>query len=94
MPDVVVAERPALPVLQPFLGGLVAADVEVPGDLGNIRKILRVVDIDLADRIEVRTGSGSDRVPIHRLFNPVIATYRIAGDKLLDPRRFEQVYLP
>ena len=36
-------------VFQPFLGGLVAANVKVPGNFGNIVELLRVVDIDTSE---------------------------------------------
>lgn len=47
MLDVVKAQLAALAIFQPFLRGLVAADVKAPGHLGRIRKALGGFDPDL-----------------------------------------------
>ena len=59
MAGIVIAERAAPPVLQPFLRGLIAADVKAPGDFGHAVEILRGVDVDLAD--PPRKGRGGRR---------------------------------
>ena len=46
--DVLVAELAVFAVFEPFLAGLVAADVKFPGDFGDVAEVLRVVDIDIA----------------------------------------------
>jgi hypothetical protein len=47
--DVVAAELLAFAVLKPLLGGLIAADGKVPGNLGHTTKVLLSVDPYLAD---------------------------------------------
>lgn len=47
MPDIVVAERATAAVFEPFLGGLVAADVEFPDGLGHAVEVLGIVDVDV-----------------------------------------------
>ena len=46
MLDVVVVQCTAFAVFQPFLGGLIAADVEIPRDLRNAFEVLAVVEMD------------------------------------------------
>ena len=46
--DVLVRERAAFPVLQPFPRGLVAADEEVPRIFRHVVEVLRVVDVHTA----------------------------------------------
>jgi hypothetical protein len=41
--NVFAAQGPVLPVFEPFLSGLIAADVEFPGGLGNAGKVKIVV---------------------------------------------------
>lgn len=48
MHDVFEIEDSAFAVFQPFLGGLVAADVEVPGDFRDGVEVLFGVDVDAA----------------------------------------------
>ena len=45
--DVFVVEGATLAVFEPLLGGLVAADVEVPGHVGDSREVLGLVDMHL-----------------------------------------------
>jgi hypothetical protein len=56
--DVFVAEDTSFAVFQPFLGRLIAADVEIPGCFRHPREALRVVDEDRADRVGTACGSG------------------------------------
>jgi hypothetical protein len=44
--DVVEVELAVFTVFEPFLGGLVSADVEVPGYFGNVGEVLGFVDVD------------------------------------------------
>jgi hypothetical protein len=44
--DVVEVELAVFTVFEPFLGGLVSTDVEVPGYFGNVGEILGLVDVD------------------------------------------------
>jgi len=44
--DVVEVELAVFTVFEPFLGGLVSADVEVPGYFGDVGKVLGFVDVD------------------------------------------------
>ena len=46
--DFIKIQRPTFAVFEPFLCGLVAADVEVPGDCGDVVEVLLGVDPDLA----------------------------------------------
>ena len=46
--EVGVGELASFAVFEPFLGGLVAADVEVPGEFGHVAKVLGFVDPNLA----------------------------------------------
>ena len=46
MQDVLEVKCPALTVFQPLLCGLIAADIEVPGVLGHVAKVLLFVYID------------------------------------------------
>ena len=48
MDYVVVGEGAGFAVFQPFLGGLVAADIEIPGNCGDVVEILRGVDEDFS----------------------------------------------
>jgi hypothetical protein len=48
---VFVCQRSAFAVFEPFLCGLVAADVEIPSDVGNVIEILNVVYPNFAGRI-------------------------------------------
>lgn len=48
MDDVFKIEDSTFAVFEPFLGGLVAADVEVPGHFGDGVEVLVGVDIDSA----------------------------------------------
>ena len=66
----------AFAVFQPFLCGLVAADVKVPGNFGHIFKVLRLVDIYFADAV----FSVGD--PVLQLRHDVVAAGGIAGNKL------------
>jgi hypothetical protein len=48
MHNVLKVEDSAFSVFEPFLGGLVAADVEVPGNFGDGVEVLFGVDVDPA----------------------------------------------
>lgn len=61
MLDVVKAQLPPLAVLQPFLRGLVAADIEPPGHLGRIGETLGGVD---PDATVLEPGLVDDPVPL------------------------------
>lgn len=54
MEDVVELEGAVFAVFEPFLGGLVAADIEVPGDEGDVGEVLGFVDVDVADHPAMR----------------------------------------
>ena len=41
-----VAELATFAVFEPFLGGLVTADVEIPGEFGHIAEVLGLVNPD------------------------------------------------
>ena len=63
--EVGVGELAAFAVFEPLLGGLVAADVEVPGEFGHVAKVLGFVDpnlavgvADLFDQAIARNGKG------------------------------------
>ena len=45
--QVLVAELATFAVFEPFLGGLVATDVEIPGEFRHIAEVLGLVDPDL-----------------------------------------------
>ena len=45
--EVSVSELATFAVLEPFLSGLVATDVEVPGEFGYVAKVLGSIDPDL-----------------------------------------------
>ena len=51
--EVGIAELAAFAIFEPFLGGLVAANVKIPGEFGHVAKVLGFVDpyfvIDIAD---------------------------------------------
>lgn len=47
--DVVEGEGAVVAVFEPFLGGLVAADVELPGGGGDVVEVLGVVDPDASE---------------------------------------------
>ena len=51
MHDVIVFKGTAFAIFQPFLCGLVAGDVKVPGNFGHIFKVLRLFDIDFAGSV-------------------------------------------
>ncbi len=69
--EVGIAELAAFAIFEPFLGGLVAANVEVPGEFGHIAEVLGFVDpyfavgvADLFDPAIARNGK-SGLVFIH-----------------------------
>ena len=45
--EVGIAELAAFAIFEPFLGGLVAANVKIPGEFGHVAKVLGFVDPDL-----------------------------------------------
>lgn len=76
--NVLVRERAALAVFEPFLRGLIAADVGVPGYFRHAPKILLGVDVHL--------------VTLASYFLDIIRTLKIVGcDIFTHFRRFEQV---
>ncbi len=52
--NVVEAEGASIAVFEPFLGGLIAADIKLPSDERNVFEILRVVDPDAPGGFTVR----------------------------------------
>jgi hypothetical protein len=52
-----VCECATFTVFEPFLGGLVAADVEVPGDFGDVAEVLSFV-YEHIPKLEVRNEGG------------------------------------
>lgn len=78
--DVVVVERSAFSIFQPFLRGLVAADVEFPGGLRDAVEILRFVDVDFA-------------VLILHLVNKIASGNGIGRSCAVKQRAFEQMEL-
>ena len=75
-------------VFQPLLGGLVASDREFPGDLGNVVKVLPVIDPDTSSLMFWI----SDFIVFFGDFtgNRIIAVLRIGGDVLFYFRAFQQ----
>lgn len=62
------------PVFEPFLSGLITTDIKVPGDVGDIAKILRVVEIDaaqfaLSDNAAVAVGRAETARFINDVFD-------------------------
>ena len=51
MHELIGGQSPTFAILQPFLCGLVAAYVKVPGGFWDALKILRFVDMDIAGRV-------------------------------------------
>jgi len=63
-------------VFEPFLGGLVAADVEVPGDEGDVGEVLGFVDVDVASFV-------------FYFGDEVVAVDGILGDVVFDEGAFQ-----
>ena len=76
--EVSVSELATFAVLEPFLSGLVATDVEVPGEFGHVAKILSFVDPDLF-------------IGVSDLFDQAIARHGESGLKIIDNGGLHQV---
>ena len=48
MDEICIGELATFAVFEPLLGGLVATNVEVPGEFGHVAEVLGFVDPDLA----------------------------------------------
>ena len=78
--EVGVGELATFAVLEPFLGRLIAANVEVPGEFGHVAKILSFVDPDLF-------------IGVSDLFDQAIARHGESGLKIIDNGGLQQVEL-
>ena len=78
--EVGVGKMATFTIFEPLLGGLVAADVEVPGEFGHVAEVLGFVDPDFA-------------VSVDNLFNQAIARHREGRFELIDHGGLHQVEL-
>ncbi|ACU07608.1 hypothetical protein FIC_01158 [Flavobacteriaceae bacterium 3519-10] len=81
-------QRAAFAVFEPFLGGLVAADVEVPGGFGDVFEILGWVDENFTGPSAFECLRHRNK---HRFFNRVIAFSGKLGGKIFIRDSFEEV---